>query len=420
MKKTLLSAVFVALLAGGLGAAEIEQKCDHSKVPFESEGLWVKTFLEFADPADRPAYREIIPCRLIDTREVSAFEAPFGGPTFQPGEVRTYSLRSLPESNPCYIANRQIFNPAYEDFWGSMMAVVAKVTWYNRSADNGGTAKAGVVLAGEAEDVVQHGAIAVWFGWQGVDVSEYQQGMIRTGGTDGNSFRLALLPGVANAPGAEADFVVDLLGYFVPDPLPAGPAGPPGPPGPRGPAGVRGENGPAGPGGPAGATGPQGPQGPAGVPGPQGVPGEQGPIGPPGPAGAQGPPGPQGEAGPTGPTGPPGPQGNPGPPGLTGPPGPIGPPGPQGEPGTCNCPLTAGVLACPASPPAPGAPAWAKCVVTINDASIRTNSNIQCTYMTRVSDEQIPCRIFGIQDGSFNAEVQTGTSAMWLAYTPSN
>jgi hypothetical protein len=56
--------------------------------------------------------------------------------------------------------------------------------------------------------------------------------------------------------------------------------------------------------------------------------------------------------------------------------------------------------------------------VTVSDSSIQPNSNIQCTYMTRMSDEQIPCRIFSIGSGSFKAEIQTGTSAMWLAYTP--
>jgi hypothetical protein len=59
-------------------------------------------------------------------------------------------------------------------------------------------------------------------------------------------------------------------------------------------------------------------------------------------------------------------------------------------------------------------------VVTVNNGAIRPNSNIQCTYMTRLSDDQIPCRIFNIQNSSFQAEIQTGASAMWLAYTPAD
>jgi hypothetical protein len=68
--------------------------------------------------------------------------------------------------------------------------------------------------------------------------------------------------------------------------------------------------------------------------------------------------------------------------------------------------------------PDPRAPAWAKCTVIVTNDAIRPNSNIQCTYTTRVNDEQIPCRVFGIDTGTFRVEMQTGASAMWLAYTP--
>jgi hypothetical protein len=70
------------------------------------------------------------------------------------------------------------------------------------------------------------------------------------------------------------------------------------------------------------------------------------------------------------------------------------------------------------SAPEPRGPAWAKCTVTVTDDSILPNSNIQCTYNTRTSDDQIPCRVFGITTGSFKVEMQTGTTAMWLAFTP--
>ena len=396
-----LVAAIVALLAGSLGATEARQKSsDRSKVPFQSEGLWVKTMLEFAEPNDWPAYQEIIPCRLVDTREESAFEAPYGSPGLQPGETRTYSLLSLPASNPCFLANRQDSNPLYEDFYPSMMAAVLKVTWYNRSGNDGGAPAAGIVQVGEAEDAETHGAFMAWFGWLGVDVSEYQQGIVKTGAPDGGSFTLSLLPGLAGVSGAPADFTIDVLGYFIPDPTAAGRSGPAGP---RGPAGPKGDVGPAGAEGP---IGPEGPEGPAGTGGPPGPEGEQGPIGPPGVDGAPGPTGPAGEQGPPGVTGPTG---------ATGPPGPAGPPGPQGDPGTCACPITVGVVACPADP---NSPHWAKCTVTVTNGGIRPNSNIQCTYKTRTSDEQIPCRVFAIDDSSFKVEMQTGTSAMWLAYTP--
>ncbi len=410
-RKAFLLTAAAALVTATLGAADSRPKTtDRSQAPFQSEGFWVKTMLEFAGTGDRPVYQDIIPCRLIDTREASAFEAPFGAPTFQPGESRFYSLQTLPESNPCYVVNRRFSNPGYvDDFYRPVIAVVVRVAWFNRSGDNGGTPYAGIMQAGEPAYLEAHGAITAWFGWGGTDYTESQQGIVKTGGSDGKTFPLALLPESPGSPGAPADFVVDLLGYSVSDPAGDGTVGP---------KGEKGDTGPEGPGGPAGAPGPAGPPGPqgqVGAIGPQGPQGPQGPIGPRGEVGAQGPVGPPG---PTGPQGPAGPQGPPGLPGAQGIPGPPGPQGPPGEPGTCTCPITVGTLACASAPEEPGSPFWAKCTVTVNDPSIQPNSNIQCTYMTRTSDDQIPCRIFSIGSGSFKAEIQTGASAMWLAYTP--
>ncbi len=406
-RKAFLLTAAAALVTATLVAADSRPKTtDLSRVPFESEGFWVKTMLEFAEKGDRPVYQEIIPCRLIDTRQASAFETPYGAPAFQPGESRFYSLRNLPATNPCFVANRRASNPAYEDFYSSMMAIVLRVTWFNRSGDGGGTPDSGIVLAGETGDLEAHGAIAAWFGWGGTDFPESEQGIVRTGGSDGNTFRLALLPGSAESPGAAADLVVDVLGYYMPDPSGAeaiGPAGPRGERGEIGPQGLQGPLGPIGPTGAQGVAGPIGPRGQAGPPGPEGETGSPGVAGPPGAVG---------------PVGPPGPVGPIGPPGLQGIPGLTGPQGPPGEPGTCTCPISVGTLACTSAPDEPGSPFWAKCTVTVTDPSIQPNSNIQCTYTTRISDDQIPCRIFGIGSGSFKAEIQTGASAMWLAYTP--
>src|SRR5512144_3143855 len=121
--KRLFAAAILAAFSASLSASEVRPKSDQSKVPWQSEGLWVKTMLEFADEYDRPAYQEIIPCRIVDTREASAFEAPYGGPTLQPGDARIYSLKNLPASNPCFLANRKMNNPVYEDFYGTMMAI---------------------------------------------------------------------------------------------------------------------------------------------------------------------------------------------------------------------------------------------------------------------------------------------------------
>ncbi|HEY3204884.1 MAG TPA: S-layer homology domain-containing protein [Thermoanaerobaculia bacterium] len=61
------------------------------------------------------------------------------------------------------------------------------------------------------------------------------------------------------------------------------------------------------------------------------------------------------------------------------------------------------------------APNWAICSGAVTDPEIQEGMVVVGTYMTRVSDSQIPIRIFDIQNGSFSFEIQTGTSFMWLA-----
>ena len=58
---------------------------------------------------------------------------------------------------------------------------------------------------------------------------------------------------------------------------------------------------------------------------------------------------------------------------------------------------------------------WAICAGTVSDPEIQEGMIIVGTYSTRVSDTQIPIRIFNILNGSFCFEIQTGTSFMWMA-----
>ena len=60
-------------------------------------------------------------------------------------------------------------------------------------------------------------------------------------------------------------------------------------------------------------------------------------------------------------------------------------------------------------------PNWAICSGTVTDPEVQAGMVVVGTYQTRVSDSQIPIRIFNIVDGSFSFEIQTGTSFMWLA-----
>jgi hypothetical protein len=40
------------------------------------------------------------------------------------------------------------------------------------------------------------------------------------------------------------------------------------------------------------------------------------------------------------------------------------------------------------------------------------------TYNTRAGDDQIPLRVFAVQNGSFKVEGQTGQRFTWLSYNP--
>lgn len=72
--------------------------------------------------------------------------------------------------------------------------------------------------------------------------------------------------------------------------------------------------------------------------------------------------------------------------------------------------ILTGVGACGSS-----ATTWAICSGSVSDPDIQEGMVIVGTYTTRVSDSQIPIRIFNIANGSFSFEIQTGTSFMWLA-----
>jgi hypothetical protein len=297
-------------------------------------------------------FQEMAPCRFISTLAEDQYPAPWGGPAFYANEWRFYqatgAMRSGDWKNPC-----EFKIPA------NALALAARVSV--KDADGHGT----IYLAP-----------GTWQPTSGMPALEFHQGdvvleesatMLRAGG-----FKMM-------SSGAGTNIVVDLLGYFIPDPDGAGlqgepgPAGPQGAIGPTGPQGSQGAAGPIGPQGEVGLTGPQGLQGEIGPVGPQGSQGEAGPTGPQGLQGLQGPQGeigpigptgPQGEIGPIGPTGPQGeigpigptgPQGEIGPIGPTGPQGeigPIGPTGPQGDIGPIGPPGPQGDIG-PIGPPGP-------------------------------------------------------------------
>ncbi|HYK40885.1 MAG TPA: hypothetical protein VE007_00760, partial [Thermoanaerobaculia bacterium] len=155
-----------------------------------------------------------------------------------------------------------------------------------------------------------------------------------------------------------------------------------------------------------------------------GLKGDIGAQGPKGEIGAQGPKGdtgPRGESGPIGPRGLDGSRGEPGVAGPQGPPGPQGLPGPQGPAGpaaTLFLSSGTGTICAPSFSLAEPVANWAICSTVVSDPTIKFGSAVVATYNTRSNDDQIPLRVFNVQDGSFRIEGQTGQRFTWLAFNP--
>jgi hypothetical protein len=158
----------------------------------------------------------ITPCRVVDTRSPGL--ASNGG-TLSANQTRTLSLLSgtcnLPPNATAYALSVSAFPKASSAGW--------LVLW-----PSGQTRPSAVTL-------------------------RYAQGLASTTGTvveAGTNGSVNVYTTVAS------NLVLDITGYFVPEPLPiAGAMGPQGPPGPMGPMGPQGPQGIQGPSGPTGATG---------------------------------------------------------------------------------------------------------------------------------------------------------------------
>jgi hypothetical protein len=342
------------------------------------EGFGIVSTVPFA-PGKPVVFQQITPCRLVDTRTEQKFDDAHGAPSFTGGEVRRYaSAGSLADGNGCSLLRRRLADPDATEIPSNVVALSIRVLVINRER----SPVPGAVVAGPSA-FPSEGGFAFWFGWLGDSIANYQEGLIATEGPEA-------LVRIGLQSGASADVIVDVLGY-------ARPAGSLASlPGPEGPRGLAGE---------PGTSGPPGPRGDTGAPGPQGLRGEAGAAGPTGPAGATG------SIGPRGSPGAPGPQGAQGPQGLQ---GPQGPPGPAGTPASSFFFTGTGVI-CGASV---SGPAWAICTTTVSDPSIQASSAVMATYNTRAGDDQIPLRVFAVQNGSFKVEGQTGQRFTWLSYNP--
>jgi hypothetical protein len=366
--------------------------------PMGVQGFQLFSTVPFA-PGQTVIFQQIVPCRLVDTRSDRKFDVAHGAPSFAGGESRLYPVTGgLPAENGCSLASRQLADPDATELPPGILALSVRVSVINAEA----VPVPGVLNAGP-KPLSGDGGFAFWFGWAGGEIANFQEGLAAIEKPSGG-LRIALLPG------ASADVLVDVLGYVRADGTIVGATGPEGPQGPKGDPGTPGLQGPKG------ETGAIGPQGERGAQGPKGEMGAAGPAGPSGPKGDPGAAGPQGIPGAQGPQGT---QGVQGPQGSQGPQGPQGPAGPAGPPGSVF--LSAGTVVLCGSGSGPTreiVPSWAICSTIVSDPAIKAGSSVVATYNTRGADDQIPLRVFSVQNGSFHIEGQSGQRFTWLSFNP--
>lgn len=407
------------------------------------EGMKVRVDVPFAPPGKHVIFQEIVPCRLVDTREDRLFDPLHGAPRLSGGEARSFAVSGLlPDTNECNLFNRRQNDPDATEIPTGVLGLSVRIAAINSELP----AQAGVLWAGPQDQESEYG-FAFWFGYVGSDIANFQEGMVAIE-APGDVLRVGL------APGASADVLVDVLGYYLIDPVsdvagpqgPTGPMGPQGPQGMTGPAGPKGQTGAQGPAGlqgvkgdpgsqglqgptgpqgtkgdsgPQGLIGPIGPQGPKGDTGPQGLQGLTGLAGPAGPQGAKGDTGPQGLIGPIGPTGPQGVKGDTGLMGPMGPMGPQGPKGDKGDSGTSSCPqLNAGSSkfdsCAQGSDPDDGKGTksleW-DCVATVTVPGFTSSCQVSVYYVDGTNDQ---IAVTQKSNGSFKVQGKNGSRFAWV------
>jgi len=250
MKNLNITSILIALaLTLAATFAVAEEPAIHN--PYTVLGVQLRAAL-IADASDGasavtvgPAvFQEIIPCRLISTLEADHYSPQWGRPSFAPNESRSY--RSTGE-----LIDGTFVNPCSQQIPVNALAVAARV-W----------------AIGPASD-----ATVVWVtpGTSGMPDS-LSKVVLREGERSAAEATFVLRNHMFTVTSqlGSADIVVDIIGYFLPDPW------------------GRGEKGDKGDKGAAGAMGPQGPKGDAGAQGAQGIQGEKGERGADGAIGPKG------------------------------------------------------------------------------------------------------------------------------------
>jgi hypothetical protein len=220
-------------------------------------------------------FQEIIPCRLVSTLEADHYSPQWGMPTFAPNESRSY--RSTGE-----LIDGVWTNPCSKQIPENSLAVAARV-W---------------AVGPKSSD-----SAVLWVTpGNGVTPDNLSKIVLREGEKTAAEATFVLRNHMFTMTSqlGSADIVVDIIGYFLPDPWGRGDKGDKGDAGATGPQGAKGDAGSQGIQGEKGDNGAAGAQGLKGDKGENGAAGATGPQGAKGDAGSQGIQGEKGERGETG------------------------------------------------------------------------------------------------------------------------
>src|SRR5258708_2715998 len=255
-------------------------------------------------------FQEIAPCRLLSTRTVDRYDTPWGGSSYLPNESRFYRSRGVLET-PVFV------DPCSEAIPNEAIGIVGRFT----VTPGGGDGEVHI----DSSQPASPNATTV-FKFRKGEVLMFEAGvMFGPGGTFG-----------VETWNAGADVTIDVLGYLLPDPAPAGERGDKGEKGDTGATGAQGDQGVAGVKGDTGATGAKGDQGVPGVKGDTGATGAKGDHGAAGAKGDTGATGAKGDTGPAGANGPHGASGAKGDQGVAGVKGDTGATGAKGDQGVAG------------------------------------------------------------------------------------
>jgi hypothetical protein len=297
-------ATIAVLLSTVSVRAEQADKYIKPHEPFTASGMQVR--MSLVNPIDKAwqkrilptVFQEIAPCRLSSTLTVDRYDTPWGGTSYRPNESRFYRSSGLLET-PVFV------DPCSEAIPIEAIGIVGRFTVTPGEGD-------GEVHIDSTQPAGPNATTV--FKFKKGEVLMFEAGVLfGPGGTFG-----------VNTWNAGADVMIDVLGYLLPDPAPAGEKGEKGDKGDQGSQGLQGN---------IGATGPKGEQGIAGVKGDTGAKGLKGDTGAKGEQGLKGDTGAKGEQGLKGDTGAKGEQGLKGDTGAKGEQGFKGETGAKGEQG---------------------------------------------------------------------------------------